>query len=266
MMVEANGIRMHYVIDGNASKPWLTMVTGITNDTTMWDGQMDTLKNDFQILRYDLRGQGKSTATKGPYSIELLCQDLLALWEQLGIQKSNLMGLGLGASIALAMGINHPDRIIKLVPCCCRAKMVPSFSSMWQGLLENVKLNGVESIVENTAQRWFSESFKAQYPEKLEAVRQMIRGTTADGYQGVVGAFMNLNVEDQLHHIRVPTLLMGGAEDKVGGPEEIMRAIAEKIPGAVYTSVPGAAHIANLQNPEAFNRILYGFLTQEEKA
>ena len=262
MFVEANGIQMHYVIDGNPNKPWLTMVTGITNDTTMWDGQIDTLKNDFHILRYDLRGQGKSASTHGAYSIELLCQDLLALWEKLDIKTSNLMGLGLGGSICLAMGITHSDRIIKLVPCCCRSKMVPAFASMWHGLIDQVKRNGIESIVENTAQRWFSDSFKTQYPEKLDAVRQMIRGTSADGYYGVVTAFINLNVEDQLGKITVPTMLMGGAEDKVGGPEDVMREIATHISGGSYTPVPQAAHIANLQNPEGFNAILHPFLTQ----
>lgn len=261
MMLEANGIMMHYALDGDASKPWLTMVTGITNDTTMWDGQIDTLKNDFHILRYDLRGQGKTTATKAPYSIELLCADLLALWDKLGIQKSNLMGLGLGASISLAVATQHSDRIIKLVPCCCRSKMVPGFAAMWHGLMDQVKHNGIDAIVENTAQRWFSEGFKAQYPEKLEAVRNMIRGTSVDGYLGVVSAFVNLNIENQLKNIKVPTMLMGGAEDRVGGPEDIMREIAAKIPGTIYTPVPGAAHIANLQSPEAFNQILFQFLT-----
>jgi 3-oxoadipate enol-lactonase len=140
--------------------------------------------------------------------------------------------------------------------------MVPGFASMWHGLLDQVKRNGIESIVENTAQRWFSDSFKTQYPEKLEAVRQMIRGTSADGYHGVVSAFIHLNLEDDLGKITVPTMLMGGAEDKVGGPEDVMREIAQHIPGGSYTPVPGAAHIANLQNPDGFNEILYRFLTQ----
>ncbi len=262
MLIETNGIQTHYVIDGDASKPWLTMVTGITNDTSMWDGQIDTLKNDFHILRYDLRGQGKSSSTPAPYSVELLCEDLLALWNKLDIKKSYLTGLGLGGSICLAMGIHHSEKILKLVPCCCRSKMVPGFATMWLGLLEQVKEQGIESIVENTAQRWFSDSFKTKYPEKLDAVRQMIRGTSVDGYQGVVNAFIHLNVESDLGKITVPTMLMGGAEDKVGGPEDIMREIAAQIPGGTYSPVPGAAHIANLQNPAGFNEILYRFLIQ----
>ena len=262
MIANVNGIDVHYVIDGNPDKPWLTMVTGITNDTTMWDGQIDTLKNDFHILRYDLRGQGKTSSTKGPYKVQLLCEDLIDLWDFLEIKQSNLMGLGLGGSICLAMGITHSDRIIKLVPCCCRSKMVPGFAAMWHGLLDQVKRNGIEAIVENTAQRWFSDSFKTAFPEKLNAVREMIRGTSADGYHGVVSAFIHLDIDNELGKIKVPTMLMGGAEDKVGGPEDLMREIASKIPKAIYMPVPSAAHIANLQNPAGFNEILYQFLTQ----
>ena len=72
MLAQVNGLQVFYELDGNPDKPWLTMVTGITNDTTMWDGQIEALQNDFHILRYDLRGQGQSASTPSPYSIELL--------------------------------------------------------------------------------------------------------------------------------------------------------------------------------------------------
>ena len=66
MLAQVNDLQVFYEIDGNPDKPWLTMVTGITNDTTMWDGQIEALQNDFHILRYDLRGQGQSASTPSP--------------------------------------------------------------------------------------------------------------------------------------------------------------------------------------------------------
>lgn len=266
MYINANGIQMYYELDGNPNKPWLTMVTGITNDTTMWVDQVAALQNYFHILRYDLRGQGKTQATPAPYSIESLCADLVALWDALKIPQSHLTGLGLGASIALAMGIHHSDRLLSLVPCCCRSKMAPEFTAMWHRLMASVREGGVEAIVENTAQRWFSDTFKQNFPEKLEAVRTMIRGTSQEGYLGVVSAFVGLDIDHQLDQIKVPTMLMGGAEDKVGGPEDIMRAIAAKIPGASYIPVPMAAHIANLQNPAGFNQIMKEFLVKTSQS
>lgn len=260
MYAQVNGIRMHYSVEGPLDAPWVTFVTGIANDVTMWEGQVRALAGTYRVLRYDLRGQGKSEATPGAYSIDSLGGDLVALWDVLKISQTHLVGLGLGSCIAMCVAIDHPGRLISLVPCCCRAKMVPDFAAMWHKLQDTVRHNGIESIVEQTAQRWFSEDFKAANPQLLDAVRAMIRSTSKDGYLGVVSAFINLDIENEIARIRAPTLFVGGAEDRVGGPADIMRGLADKVPGARYVPVPGAAHIANLQNEAGFNAILKEFL------
>ncbi len=262
MDVQANGIRIRYRIDGDPGAPWVTMITGIANDLTMWDGQMPAL-SDFRVLRYDLRGQGGTEASPPPYSIPLLVADLVALWDALGVPRTHVAGLGLGGAIAQAVAIDHPDRIGRLVPCCCRTRMVPEFATLWHGLIDAVKQNGVESIVEPTAQRWFSEAFKAAHPDVLDDVRRMIRGTSENGYLGCVGAFLQLDIEDRLGAIRAPTLYVSGAEDKMGGPPALMAGLAAKVPGARHVSVPGAAHIANIQNPAGFNEVLKAFLEEQ---
>jgi 3-oxoadipate enol-lactonase len=138
--------------------------------------------------------------------------------------------------------------------------MVPDFAAMWHKLRETVQQNGLEAIVEPTVQRWFSEEFKAAHPEALESVRRMIRRTTFEGYMGVTAAFLRLDVEDELHRITAPTLYVSGAEDKLGGPPHLMRRLSEMVSGAKHVSVPDAAHIANIQNPAQFNRVLAEFL------
>jgi 3-oxoadipate enol-lactonase len=250
-------IRTNYVVEG--AGPWVTLVTGIANDLTMWDGQLTAL-GGFRVLRYDLRGHGGSESTPGDYSIGLLVEDLLGLLSRLKIEKTTLVGLGLGGAIAQVFAIEHPERVERLMPCCCRARMVPDFAALWHKLRETVQQNGLETIVEPTVQRWFSEDFKAAHPEVLEKVRKMIRGTTLEGYLGVTAAFLGLDVEDRLGEIGSPTLYVSGAEDKLGGPPELMKGLSEKVKGARHVSVPGAAHIANIQNPEGFNRVLADFL------
>ena len=238
----------------------MSFVTGIANDLAMWDGQVPALGGDFRILRYDLRGHGGSEATRGDYSIALLVEDLLGLLNQLRIEKTSLVGLGLGGAIAQAFAIEHPERVENLVACCCRARMVPDFAAMWHKLRGTVQEQGLEAIVEPTVQRWFSEEFKAAHPEVLEKIRKMIRGTTLDGYLGVTAAFLDLDVEDRLPEIKARTLYVSGAEDKLGGPPDLMQGLAGKISGAKHVSVPKAAHIANIQNPEGFNQVLIDFL------
>ena len=252
-------IRTNYRVDGSGTQ-WVTFVTGIANDLSLWDGQVPALERDFRILRYDLRGHGGSEATAGDYSIELLVSDLVAVLDQLKIQKTHLVGLGLGGAIAQAFAIEHPGRLHSLMPCCCRAQMVPDFAVMWHKLRETMQRDGLEAIVEPTVQRWFSEEFKAAHPEVLENVRRMIRRTTLQGYMGVTAAFLGLNVEDKLGRITAPTLYVSGAQDKLGGPPDLMRRLSEKVSGARHVSIPNAAHIANIQNRAGFNTVLQEFL------
>ena len=254
-------IRTNYRVDGRGAQ-WVTFVTGIANDLSLWDAQVPGLERDFNILRYDLRGHGGSEATPGDYSIELLVSDLKALLDSVNVEKTHLVGLGLGGALAQAFAIAHPDRLLRLMPCCCRARMVPDFAAMWHKLRETVQRDGLEAIVEPTVQRWFSEEFKAAHPEVLENVRRMIRRTSFEGYMGVTAAFLGLDVEDELSRITAPTLYVSGAEDKLGGPPDLMRRLSEKVRGARHVSVPNAAHIANIQNPEGFNRVLLDLLHQ----
>ena len=252
-------MKTNHRIDGRGGR-WVTFVTGIANDLTLWDGQVPALAGDFRILRYDLRGHGGSEATGGDYSMALLVEDLKALLDAQKIQKTSLVGLGLGGALAQAFAIEHPDRLDRLMPCCCRARMVPDFAAMWHKLRETVRQNGLETIVEPTVQRWFSEDFKAAHPDVLDSIRRMIRGTTLEGYLGVTAAFLALDVEDRLQEIRAPILYVSGAEDKLGGPPALMQGLSGKVKGARHVSVPNAAHIANIQNPEGFNRVLGEFL------
>lgn len=252
-------MKSHYRIDGRGER-WVTFVTGIANDLSMWDGQVAALEREFNVLRYDLRGHGGTPASGGAYTIELLVSDLAALLDQLNIRRTSVIGLGLGGAIAQAFALAHPDRVDKLMPCCCRARMVPDFAAMWHKLRETVSTNGLESIVEPTVQRWFSEDFKSRHPEVLEKIRKMIRSTTQEGYMGVTAAFLGLDVEAELGSIKAPTLYVSGAEDRLGGPPALMEGLAAKVKGARHVSVPSAAHIANIQNPEGFNRVLKDFL------
>ena len=257
-----DGIAVNHKVNGSEGAPWVTLVTGIANDTTMWDAQMPALEPHFRVLRYDLRGQGGTQASSPPYSIAQLVQDLVGLWDKLGIKKTHLVGLGLGGGVVQAAAVHRGDRLISLMPVCCRAKMVPEFAAMWHGLIAKVEKEGVESIVEQTAQRWFSDEFKAKNPQVLDQVRAMIRKTSLDGYLGCVQAFLGLDVEKDLGTIRVPTHYLSGADDKLGGPPALMAGLAAKVPGARHASVPNAAHIANIQNPGAFNAAVVEFLKQ----
>jgi 3-oxoadipate enol-lactonase len=251
-----------YRTDGTKG-PWVTFITGIANDISMWDSQVPALAGEFRVLRYDLPGQGGTPPSKDAVTIESLVQDLLVLWDSLGIKSSHLAGLGLGGAVAQAAAIEHPDRIDRLVPCCCRAQMVPEFAALWHQLIGTVKEKGMEPIVEPTLERWFPESFRRANPAVMDGVRKMIRRTTVEGYVGCASAFLGLGLEERLPRIKARTLYLSGADDHRGGPPPLMAGLAARVPGARHVSVPDAAHIANVQNPPRFNRILVDFLKEK---
>lgn len=263
MYANANGIRVHYQVDGPEDAPWLTFVTGIANDLTMWDAQVPALQDNFRVLRFDTRGHGGTEATPGDYTFRMLIGDTIALWDSLGIEKSHLAGLGLGGSTAIGLAIDHSDRLHSLIPCCCRAVMTPDFAAMWPGFVEMVKRLGMEGMVEPTVQRWFTDDFKAKNPLVLDRIRLMIRSTDPLGYYGCIAAFLTLNFIDRIDRISVPTLFVSGADDHLGGPAEIMQGLADTVPGARHVSVPNAAHICNIQNPEGFNAVISAFLREQ---
>jgi len=260
MNAESNGIRINYQVDGREGGPWVTFITGIANDTTMWDGQIPELERDFRLLRYDSRGHGGTQATEGDYRFDMLINDLVGLWDTLGISQSHLVGLGLGGSTAIGAAIQHPNRLLSLAACCCRADMTPEFAAVWPGFIEIVKSQGMEGMVEPTVERWFTDDFRASNQEVLDSVRAQIRGTSPLGYYGCIVAFLTLSFGNQIGSISVPTLFISGAEDERGGPPSIMQRLADSVPGARHVSVPNAGHICNIQNRNGFNHVLEEFL------
>ena len=141
--------------------------------------------------------------------------------------------------------------------------MVPDFAALWHQLIATVKAQGIAPIVEPTIERWFPAPFRAANPEVDGQVRGMVQRTSAAGYLGCAGAFLGLALEDKLPLIKARTLYLSGADDHRGGPSELMAGLAAKVPGARHAAIPDAAHIANIQNPEGFNRALGDFLREK---
>ncbi len=259
MKAETNGIAIDYVIDGPEGAPWVTFSTGISNDTTMWDGHVAGLADRYRLLRYDSRGHGASEATAGAYTFEQLTGDVLGLWDALGIERSHLVGIGLGGMTAMALALDHPERVSALVAAACRAALTPDYEAIWPPMIETARASGVEAIVERTASRWFPEPFREANPETVKKVRAMIRRTSLDGYLGCIAALLTLDLGGRVQDLAVPTLFVSGAEDFLGGPPEMMQELADSVAGAGHVTLPGAGHICNIANPHGFTRALGEF-------
>ena len=260
MKAKINGIDINYVIDGPDGAPWVTFITGISNDVTMWDDHVAALSRDFRLLRYDSRGHGMSGASRAPYNFEMLIGDTVGLWDALGITRSHLVGIGLGGMTAMALALEHPDRVHGLVPAACRAALTPEYEAIWPPMVAVAMEGGIDAIAARTAERWFPEAFRAANPAVMTRVDAMIRRTSLDGYLGCIAALLTLDLGGRIAGITAPSLFVSGALDLVGGPAAMMQGMADTVPGARHVTLPDAGHICSMANPDGFSEAVSGFL------
>ncbi|CAN0483580.1 unnamed protein product [Laminaria digitata] len=258
-IVEANGIHINYVIDGPEGAPWVTFVTGITNDTTMWDDHIPALCENFRLLRIDSRGHGGTDSTPPPYTFEQLTDDVAGVWDALGIERTHVVGIGLGGMTTVALALRCPRRVSAIVPTACRVELVPEYQAIWPPMIEKSAAEGIEGIVDITASRWFPEPFRDANPDKMDAVRAMIRRTSLDGYHGCIEALLTVDFGAELSSIHMPALFVSGALDAIGGPPDVMQEMAQTVQDGQNISLAGAGHICNIANPTAYDDALLSF-------
>ena len=259
MKADVNGISINYEVSGTEGKPWITFAHALCNNLTLWDDQAALLADDFHILRYDNRGLGASSAPAGPYGFPMIIADAVALMDHVGIDKTHWCGLSIGGMMGYGMAQQHGDRLLSLIACDSRPDAPPDYQAYFQHRIDVAAEQGMEGLVEPTIERWFTpESVAANIPI-LDKVRAMIRGTDQTGHAGCCEALKTLAFGAKLGDITVPTLIIGGANDK-GAPPEALADAAKAIPGAKHVIIPAAGHISNLENPADFNVALKDFL------
>jgi 3-oxoadipate enol-lactonase len=248
---------VEYTMDGPAHAPVLLLGNSLGTTTAMWEPQLPELTERFQVLRYDHRGHGASPVPPGPYTLDELGADVLALLDSLGLQRVHASGLSLGGMVAMWLAANAPDRVDRLVLLCTSAKLGPP--QMWIDRADAVRRGGMESIADMMISRWFTPGFVQRHPEVVGWARKLLTDTPADGYIGCCAAIQTMDLLPVLGSIIAPTLVIAGAEDPATPPEHAQR-IAAHVPGARLEIVPHAAHLANVEQPEAVTPLMVDFL------
>lgn len=251
---------LRHDVAGPAQAPWLTFIPGIGNDATFWRVQAEALSDCFRVLTFDPWGHGGSPAPPADCRFQDIVQGVIQLWDELGVARSNVVGLGFGGSVGLALGLNVPQRVERLVACCCRPRQPEDRREFWRKRLEAARTQGMSALADATVDRWLRPEFRARHPGVDAKLRAMMRGTTLDGYCAYVSAFIEMDFEARLGEIRVPTLLVAAEHDHGGGPVDAMREMATRLPHARLEVIAGCGHICNHEAPEAVTALLISFL------
>jgi 3-oxoadipate enol-lactonase len=265
MKATVNGIETYYEIHGKEGAPWVVFSHSLACSVRMWDGEIERLKGSYRIMAYDTRGHGQSAAPKGPYTLEALADDLHALLKHLKIDKPHYVGLSMGGMIGQTAALKYPGIFRSMALCDTTSRYPAEAAPMWAERIKVAEAKGMAPLVQGTLERWFTEATRKNHPEKVKAVAELIEKTPVAGYAGCCAAIPKINVTARLKEIRTPTLVICGENDP-GTPPAMAREIQQNIPGAKLVLIPQAAHLANVEQPEAFNRALAEFLSSPASA
>jgi 3-oxoadipate enol-lactonase len=256
--IEVDSAPIHYRVEGQAGAPVLVLSHSLGTTLALWDPQVPVLAERFRVVRHDSRGHGGSAVTPGPYTIERLGRDVIALLDGLGMERAHFCGLSMGGMVAMWLGAEAPERVEKLVLCNTAARIgSPEF---WNTRIEDIRKSGIEPVAAAVLARWFTPAFQQRLPDVVGRMRRMLVATPAEGYVGCCAAIRDADLREALSRIQARTLVIAGTHDAATPPAD-GRYLAERIPGARYLEL-GSAHLSNIEAAERFTTELGGFLSE----
>jgi 3-oxoadipate enol-lactonase len=257
-VIEANGCPIHVQVEGPEGAPVLMLSNSLGTTLHMWDGQVGPFTKHFRLVRFDRRGHGKSGLPKGPYSMEMLGRDVLAIMDGLGIKKANWCGLSMGGMEGMWLGAHAPERFERMV--LSNTSSYFADKTGWNDRLALVRKNGVPAFAAPNMERWFTKGFRERDPQAIAGMQAMFAATPLEGYIACGEAVRDMDHRELLPRIKVPVLVIIGRHDPATTPDagEYIRI---NIPAAEHFMID-AAHISNIEQPQQFNDAVLGFLTR----
>jgi 3-oxoadipate enol-lactonase/4-carboxymuconolactone decarboxylase len=256
MFLSLPDLNCHLRAEGPPGAPALLMLHSLGTDFRVWDAQAESLAGAFRVIRPDMRGHGLTTVTPGPYSIDALARDALAVLDALGVRRAHVAGLSIGGLIAQSLAAQAPDRVASLVLADTAMAIPPQ--AFWQERAAIVRAQGVASIADAVMVRWVTPAY--QNSPQAQGLRTMLLRTLAEGYAGAAEAVGAADLAATTAGLRVPTLVLVGDQD-AATPPEAARALAHTIPGATLEIIEGAAHIPTDEQADAVTAAMRRFLT-----
>jgi 3-oxoadipate enol-lactonase len=255
----ASAVAVHALVTGRESAPAVVLSASLGSTHRMWDAQLAALEQRFRVVRYDTRGHGQSPVPAGPYTIDELADDVIALLDRLGIERVHLVGLSLGGMTAMRVAARNPDRVDRLAVLCTAAQFPPE--TAWHERATTVREEGSGAVAAAVVQRWFTAEYLAAHDDIRAQSEAMVASTPAEGYAGCCEAIAALDLRAELGSITTPTLAIAGADDPATPPAKLDE-IAAGVKDGRLLVIPHAAHLANAEQPDIVTSALIEHLEQ----
>jgi 3-oxoadipate enol-lactonase len=251
--------QLRVAVQGHGVPVMLSHALGL--DSSMWDDFAARLATTNLVARYDHRGHGGSAVPAGPYTLEDLVDDAARLIREWGRGPVVWVGLSMGGMVGQGLAIRHPELVRALVLSNTTAQYPQAAQAAWQQRIAAVEQGGMAAVADMVVERYLHADYRAAHPQAAQALREKLLRSDPAGYAATCHGLMAVNWLDQLHTIRVPTLVLAGARD-LGTPPAMGQAIAERIPGATLHVFDNASHLSVAEMPDEFAQKVGEFIAR----
>lgn len=245
----------------------LLLINGLGGDHVEWLRQVPEFSRSFRTIAFDNRGAGDSEAPPGPYSTAQMADDAAALMSAISVERAHVIGVSLGGMIAQELALRHAERVSRLVLACTSPGGEGSARPSSAALAAFARSPGGdrEAELRRTIPFLYTERFRRERPGEIDAfvARRLSRPASPEGHAAQMAAAVGHSAWERLGDIAAPTLVITGSDDRLAPPVNSER-IAQRIPGAKLMVLPCGPHRLFAEDPEAFNREVLAFLSQEQ--
>jgi 3-oxoadipate enol-lactonase len=259
--VKSAGVKLNVVVRGPEDAPPVVLLHAFPLSHRMWEPQLETFADHYRIIAPDHRGFGGSEPGDGQYTMELLVDDLLAVLDELGLERVVGCGVSMGGYVLLRALDRAPERFRAVVLVDTRSQPDDDAGKLARAAtIKAVKSDGVDAFAAQFSGRLLGPSTLSRDPDLRTTVADMIK---ANGALAICGGLLALATRTDttaaLKKLSVPALIVVGEEDAIT-PVAFSRSMADAAPGAKLVTLPAAGHLSNLEAPAGFNRALREFL------
>jgi 3-oxoadipate enol-lactonase len=254
--VRSGEATISYEADGDPEAPVLLLINSIGSTREMWARQMPALTTSYRVIRYDARGHGVSSVPRGPYTLDQLGTDALAILDDAGATAAHVCGISLGGITAQWLGLTTPGRVKSLVLANTAARIGTVES--WTERINLVHHEGMSAVADRAMERWFTPAFHERDPETVHAFRAMVQNCPAEGYLGCCAALRDADLRDSISKITARTLLVASSADAATPPEGL-DFIHERVSRSELVTLD-SAHLSNVECAEEFTAVVLNFL------
>jgi 3-oxoadipate enol-lactonase len=253
-----NGIDMYYEVHGEGEP--VIFGNGVFSNTLGWVNQTPVFSKEYQVILYDMRGQGQSEKPREPYSFELHAEDQKVLLDHLGISKAHHVGISYGAELGLVFALKYPDMLKSLVACSAVSHIETLLYNMAMLWRYACVLEDPELFYHATVPLNFGQTFIREQAAILEAAKGRYAGLNYPALVRLMDAFLELDITDRLSEIDVPTCVIAGEKDILKPAHPYSDLIHERIPNSEMIVIPDSGHAITFEKPAEFNTAVLGFL------